>query len=1443
MMCYKKTISILLLVALFSMARAQYNTSVSPFPALTGARGSAWADYDQDGDMDLFLSGMDETGNIITDIFQSGPGGYTKLNMAITPVFNAASLWKDFNGDGILDIIYTGLNSAGEACSGMLISDNGLFTPVNAPIVPLKAPTLLARDFDQDGRIEIIAYGMGSESQASAYAWSFQNGNFTEKAIDIPLFTFATLAPLHVNNDNFTDLLVCGLDSWGSKVTRVLINNKGLSFIEKPLSIPALSNGNLAISDIDNNGLDDVLISGFDAQGQRHTGIYINDGNDNFSPATANNAQLANGDVLFTDYNVDGYPDALISGTNELNQYTTQLLTNHSDGTFTVVPDMLPGLGSSAIRPADTDLDGDQDLLIMGHTTAGLSSYIFNNTNESARSAPTTPEITAIITNHDSVTIQWSPATDGQTPTEGLTYEMILWHNDKLLSSPESHLQTGNRLVSKTGQYKGATLTLKGLEEGKYTVAIQSVDPSFSASPFSTATPFTICHNPELGPDQNLCENSIIRLLSPGEGVNKWHSLNLGLLAENTNNISFQVMEDDTIVLELTKPLGCTVYDSVVITSRNLPQPNLGEDIYKCIGEELQFNSNAAWTKESLFSSSFGWLYASENTYQYTVLEKDTLIQTALNVEGCTQADTVIINPQHKPVFTLGPDLSVCRKDTLSISLSLPVDWLTYRDGLLLSNQSEVHLPITRHMELIARATNDFGCTNSDTLLINMLEPERIYLGADINICHGDTLHLNAGTTWQQVSWYDTFSRTALNSTAIEQVITNDSQLHVHTTDLQGCKSSDTLNIHMLPLPVATVPREVPVCLGENIHISLATENSTVQWRSTMYGFFDTGPVLDYTPTSSDTAIFTITNTKGCLFTDSTFISVLKPEKPDLGADVILCPEDTLHLALDDQWKSLAWYIEDSLFANGNHINMVASHPATLYVKSIDQKGCTSGDTLNIHIAEIPLIDLGTDRTVCPGTGVLLENRHPSQGRMMWYQEGALLSEGDSILLNVQSPSSILAEIISTQNCIGYDTVNFTLHDIRPLPLADTIKTCLNDTVNLDAGMGWQQVAWLNTANEEISRELRLTYTTTQNQLILFKAFDDNGCRVTDSLYLSTRPLPVAEAGENQLVCRAGGVIIGPKENQEDTSLKYTWSPKYGLDDPNVLRPVSTPDSTLTYTLTVTDTMGCHSVDTVTVIRDLLSVINPGMDTAICSGGAIALGGRPTASGSKLEYQYAWSPTEVLDNPGHANPIARPATDTRFRLITSVGDCIVDTSYTTIKINPLPLVGLSGDMTIGYGQTTSLTASGGTTYYWTPEGTIKDPWSPTPRVSPLESTTYTVSITDRNHCTNTGSVHVFVKNSLFIPNLFTPNSDGSNDHFRIYGTGVKSCLMRVYDQTGIVVFETNDLNVLFEVGWNGKIRGKEVPEGNYIWTIEGVFFDGTPLQINGINSGIITLLR
>ncbi|MEZ4827443.1 MAG: PKD domain-containing protein [Bacteroidia bacterium] len=88
---------------------------------------------------------------------------------------------------------------------------------------------------------------------------------------------------------------------------------------------------------------------------------------------------------------------------------------------------------------------------------------------------------------------------------------------------------------------------------------------------------------------------------------------------------------------------------------------------------------------------------------------------------------------------------------------------------------------------------------------------------------------------------------------------------------------------------------------------------------------------------------------------------------------------------------------------------------------------------------------------------------------------------------------------------------------------------------------------------------------------------------------------------------------------------------------------------------------------------------------------------------------------------------------------------------------------------------------------------------------------------------------------LFTPNAFTPNNDGHNDVFMVYMPNISNGQMSIFNRWGQLLYRTTDLSA----GWDGTYNGAPVPEGVYVYAIEGVGVDGSSIG----RTGTVTLIR
>jgi gliding motility-associated-like protein len=219
-----------------------------------------------------------------------------------------------------------------------------------------------------------------------------------------------------------------------------------------------------------------------------------------------------------------------------------------------------------------------------------------------------------------------------------------------------------------------------------------------------------------------------------------------------------------------------------------------------------------------------------------------------------------------------------------------------------------------------------------------------------------------------------------------------------------------------------------------------------------------------------------------------------------------------------------------------------------------------------------------------------------------------------------------------------------------------------------------------------------------------------------------------AFAGPDTTVCQ--GL---PVELSAAGGVQYEWAPAGSLSDAFVPDPIATPDTTTTYTVTITTTENCVILDSLTVNVFFELPEQALIDTTICAGDTVSL-----STGLALTYTRE-------DQPGVApldvrTPQFFPNVPTLF--IVAMGNSC-GTVLDSVFIDVITVVASAWpDTLICPGIPVQLGASGGTTYAWSPAEGLNDPALATPQATPSISTTYIVDVSDDLGCSDTAQVTV-----------------------------------------------------------------------------------------------------
>ena len=268
------------------------------------------------------------------------------------------------------------------------------------------------------------------------------------------------------------------------------------------------------------------------------------------------------------------------------------------------------------------------------------------------------------------------------------------------------------------------------------------------------------------------------------------------------------------------------------------------------------------------------------------------------------------------------------------------------------------------------------------------------------------------------------------------------------------------------------------------------------------------------------------------------------------------------------------------------------------------------------------------------------------------------------------------------------------------------------------------------------------------------------------------------------------------------------------------------------YTLTVTDALGCSDEAAVTLTAPDTLQMNFEISDSDCftdnSGSIVAL-----VTGGVLPYSYTVNDAAAQESSVFAGLAAGLYTVTAE----DANGCTVTESI-VVNAPFTPEVFLSGAETVTLGESTTLTAivniPPGTldSVYWTNIDSTECPTCLTQTVTPIFTTTYTVTVMTENGCSDSDDWTVIAdrRKQIFVPNVFTPDNDGVNDAAMIFAreNTVHSIReFRIFNRWGNAVFALfgippNDENF----GWDGTHGGSPLNSDVFVWYAVVEFADG-----------------
>lgn len=634
-------------------------------------------------------------------------------------------------------------------------------------------------------------------------------------------------------------------------------------------------------------------------------------------------------------------------------------------------------------------------------------------------------------------------------------------------------------------------------------------------------------------------------------------------------------------------------------------------------------------------------LYIAPGTY--------VVILTVGNAAGCVSIITanVIIKPKPNANFTA---TTLCVFDTAHF-IYTGADTATnyywnFGNGATstLQNPTEVY-NTTGSQTVTLIAVSAQGCRDTVTkpLVVNPLPV--VTVSPSVRLCPNTTGQLTASGGVSYV-W-------GPGSTLSDSVISNPiaspssaTTYRVTVTDANGCKNTDSVIVNLYPLPNIEAGPDTSVCLaGGNFHTSVqlnATGGVAYVWTPAtgLSNANIANPIA--TPTANQLYIVTGTDANGCVNTDSLTVYYLNPAL-NLIVDTAkaICQGDTTTLNVLRQGDSYYnWTPNIGISDPNSNSPLFYPNTTTTYVFTVQNYCYTKSDTTKIIVHPLPPLATEGIDSVCIGdTAHLL-----ATGADTFYWQPDPTLSGTTIPNPLATPTTTdiyYVTGVDTFGCHKKDSVLVYVYFPPLVTLApDTAYICQGKPVQLFAtgGVDYQWVANSTLSSLTVPNPIATPTDTTWYYVTVYNIHQ---CHASDSIKINVQ-LPVTAIAQSPYELCQGGIIT----LHASGGFFYLWNPGKWLNDSVIANPVSTPDSSIIYTVRVSN--NCFSsTATVDVNVHPLPIVNAGTDTTIYRNTSATLNG--TTNGTTY-YWYPGDTNSTLANAFDLTTAATPLYTTMYYL-------------------------------------------------------------------------------------------------------------------------------------------------------------------------------------------------
>ncbi len=827
---------------------------------------------------------------------------------------------------------------------------------------------------------------------------------------------------------------------------------------------------------------------------------------------------------------------------------------------------------------------------------------------------------------------------------------------------------------------------------------------------------------------------------------------------------------------------GCSGTDSFNVTIPDFPVVIINAADTVCMGETVELlaenitdGSSVTWmdSSKTIISSDITAKVTIENSSWFYVHVDDEL--------SCGYDDSIYINRVLSPNITLRASKdTVCAGDSLILYASSLVSCnYTWSNGK--AGQKVQVIPTATHTYKCSAISMNFGCKTEDSIkiivnpapVIDMIAPTELCsgeiatvygvggvdyewdLGVDPNsgqgiIYSGSSMEIQpfSDTTYSVIGYdkfgckgkasrqvrlkqgpivkvVDSLNKVCPNEAAsitmgsaagytflwqdgstgssLRKKISTNEYWKVKVSS-NGCIDSLTVPVYVYNLPLVDIVAKDEVCAYDTVKLKVVGSSTKVEWL-----YPAAGDVLETTDVPDGQVEYQVIgySAEGCPSIATHAVNVVVPVQVIIDAPDSVCAGKTAELKAQGNVESYKWYANDTYFDFKAETDFIVREPMMFKLEAIDGNGCRSRDSFFVDTISHPVIKLTGDLEVCPGDYAQVDASGATE--YLWH-DGVT----DSHRAFKVDKETLKVTVTGTRNgCTSQSSFVIGHLPVPELWVDGDSTVCPGRTTTLRAH-GAESYSWgygLDGETLEVSPNIATNYTLT--------GVGSNGCVGSKTVRVSLRNLPDIKFTGDVNVCKDSMATI-----VASGAMSYAWT--HGRQGDRIREKIS---EETTFEVIGVDSFGCQSSATYTVLPVDPPTLSYLGNVSECLGDYVHLRAQGATT---FEWIYG------TDTVYTQNLDFIPERDQFVKLIGTRLNCSSDMNIFIHPLSP-PNVLITGDKIVCPGADATITASGAKSYKWNTNEV-----NPTITHNPMLTTTYYVTGTDDNGCTNTTSYELEV---------------------------------------------------------------------------------------------------